>query len=65
MTKNYRFNYEVYHESFGGHDHRDGEGFVDIKASNEIIAHKKFNVISKKKYKGGYWTKIISVWETK
>ena len=56
-NKQYIVTVELSHESFGGHDHKDGNAYYEVVAMNEASASKK----ALKENSGGYEKRVKSV----
>jgi hypothetical protein len=57
--RNYKITVKLFHESFGGYDHCDGEKTYNIRASNDKAARNK--ALKKAGKESGGWGRIIEM----
>jgi len=59
--KTFKVTLDLFHESFGGHDHRDGSKTLTIKARNNLTVRSKAMKQISREHNG--WAHIVSVEE--
>lgn len=57
--KSYCVTLKLYHESYGGYDHFDGDSVVKVNASNGDVARRKALKESRKTHVG--WADLVKV----
>ena len=62
--KTYIFELALYHESFSGYDHYDGNKSIEVKARHLKSAEKKLAKLAKEYNNGRQWYQIVSIVES-